>query len=463
MADSYVIRQGTERNTNPMFMEIMAKDLTELAKYASRCTPGSLGYLEDATVYRLGTQGTWVKVGEDVPSRLNTLTSQLADIEKKTEGLARIVYNEIGGWELVQEIVQLGLGAKTFPVGSQLCTNHTVHGEIIWDVVAHDHHENPDDPDAHTMTLLMHRCIYGRQVDSPELLWCNTTGNALPAGTYSFTLYKGGNEGRTEEDGAYQFTTAQPIPAGGGFRHAKVGAWYANASDYKPENIIGNYVTTYAANGGNAIESNLAVTAGSGGTGLGTASNRPTNIINTVGTFNSVMRNAYGSNNWGESAARQHLNSAAAANAWWQPKSIFDMPPSYANVAGLLNGFDPSFVAALGPVDIITARNTVFEIGGTLGGSYITRDTLFFPSMAELGLGNNNSIAEGAVLAYYLGATQSDRIKYDISTPETTRCWWLRSPNPTNAYGVRSVNSDGALYFNSANGGYGAAPACVIM
>jgi hypothetical protein len=70
-----------------MFMEIMAKDLTELATYASKCTPGSLGYLEDATVYRLGTQGTWVKVGEDVPSRLNTLTSQLAEIDTRVDAL----------------------------------------------------------------------------------------------------------------------------------------------------------------------------------------------------------------------------------------------------------------------------------------------------------------------------------------------------------------------------------------
>jgi glycerophosphoryl diester phosphodiesterase len=88
MADSYVIRQGTERNTNPMFMEIMAKDLTELAKYASKCTPGSLGYLEDATVYRLGTQGTWVKVGEDVPSRLNAIAAAIAPV---TSQLAAIL------------------------------------------------------------------------------------------------------------------------------------------------------------------------------------------------------------------------------------------------------------------------------------------------------------------------------------------------------------------------------------
>ena len=100
MADSYVIRQGTERNTNPMFMEIMAKDLTELAKYASRCTPGSLGYLEDATVYRLGTQGTWVKVGEDVPSRLNTLTSQLADTVSMFGGLSFAVSSVDGGLDV---------------------------------------------------------------------------------------------------------------------------------------------------------------------------------------------------------------------------------------------------------------------------------------------------------------------------------------------------------------------------
>jgi len=43
-----------------MFMEIAAKDATELATYTTACIPGSIGYLDDGTEYRLGTAGTWV-------------------------------------------------------------------------------------------------------------------------------------------------------------------------------------------------------------------------------------------------------------------------------------------------------------------------------------------------------------------------------------------------------------------
>ncbi len=59
MADSHVIRCGPESTRNPMFMEIVAKDATELATYASKCIPGSIGYLDDGTEYRLGTAGSW--------------------------------------------------------------------------------------------------------------------------------------------------------------------------------------------------------------------------------------------------------------------------------------------------------------------------------------------------------------------------------------------------------------------
>ena len=40
--------------------------------------------------------------------------------------------------------------------------------------------------------------------------------------------------------------------------------------------------------------------------------------------------------------------------------------------------------------------------------------------------------------------------------------WWLRSPLPGDAYGVRRVYSDGSLYGGYAYGGHGAVAACVI-
>ncbi len=384
--------------------------------------------------------------------------------EERLSELESVIYAiaaNTTSWKTVAQIVRAGAAAKIWPVGSQLIVEHNEYGSLVMDVAAHNHHKKPGDPDAPTMTLLMHHCINSRQISATELLWANTGDSALAAGTYNFTLYKGSNGGKTYEDGTYQFTIAQPIPAGGGWAHNKVGSWYANAENYKPENITSGTVTTYDA-AGTVLESDLTVTAGNGGTALGTTSNAKADCINTIGTFNSVMRRAYGSNNWAESAARQWLNSSAAANSWWQRQTIFNMVPSYANKAGFLAGLDPDFVDALGAVDIVTARSTIYEMGDTLGGSYTTRDKLFLPSMTEIGLGSNNSVAEGSVLPLYDGATQTDRIKYDQAAQTTARYWLLRSPFPWNPHRVRLVSPSGALSHSDATSGHGLAAACVI-
>lgn len=409
-----------------------------------------------------GEQGPKGNPGSDASVTAENIEAALGYAPVKDVQVAKIfsaLLKQDMNWNAVAELVRAGMGEAAFTVGSQLAVQHSEYGTLLFDVAAHNHHKKPGDPNAPTMTLLMHYCIYDRKIDAIELLWVNTGDSALAAGTYNFTLYKGSNGGRTHEDGTYQFTTTKPIPAGGGWTHNKVGMWYANAADYKPENITSGTVTTYDA-AGTVLESGLAVTVGSDGTALGTASNAKADCVNTIGTFNSIMRRAYGSNNWAESAARQWLNSSATANSWWQRQTIFDMAPSYANKAGFLAGLDPDFVDALGAVDITTARSTIYEMGDTLGGSYTTRDKLFLPSMTEIG--SNNSVAEGSVLPLYDGATQTDRIKYDQAEQTTARYWWLRSPNPLYASHVRIVKPSGALDYSSATGNYGLAAACVI-
>ena len=103
----------------------------------------------------------------------------------------------IDSWKNVPKIIRNGFGPKVLPVGSRLTVAHSEYGSIALDVAAHNHHKKPGDPDAPTMTLLMHHCIYGRQIDASELLWANTGDSALAAGTYNFTLYKGSNGGQT--------------------------------------------------------------------------------------------------------------------------------------------------------------------------------------------------------------------------------------------------------------------------
>ena len=408
-----------------------------------------------------GKGAAWTDAEQKMARERMGVDKEFATFEARMTKVFNVLLKQNTNWNAVAELVRAGMGETSFPVGSQFAVQHSEYGMLLFDVAAHNHHKKPGDPDAPTMTLLMHHCIYGYQIDASELLWVNTGDSALAAGVYNFTLYKGSNVGQTYEDGTYQFTTTKPIPAGGGWTHNKVGVPYANEADYKPENITSGTVTTYNADG-SVLETGIVVTAASGGTSLGTASNAKADCVNTIGTFNSIMRRVYGSNNWAESAARQWLNSSAAANSWWHRQTIFDLVPNYANKAGFLADLDPDFVDALGAVDITTASNTIYEMGDMLDGSYTTRDKLFLLSVTEIGLGSNDITIEGSTLPLYHGATSTDRIKYDYAAQTTAHYWWLRSPYPLSAQRVRFITPEGDLDSIGASDGLGLAAACVI-
>ena len=377
---------------------------------------------------------------------------------KETNALTKIIAEgwKIDSWAAVRELVRSGAGKKYFPVGTEFNVTTQSYGTLVWQVVGHNLHKNPNDLTAPTMTLAMRDCIYGRAFDESELLWVNTTDSELPAGTYHFTAYKSDYNQDTQEDGTFQFTTTKAIPVGGGFRHANMGLW---RSSYSVDNILGNKIVTYDADN-NILDNNLAFMQGSDGTDLGTFSVSASNINVTMGTANCTQRSSAGSNNYKESCIRQWLN--ASTTNWWQKQTDFDRAVSYNSKLGFLGDVDPEFAAIIGETDITVARNTIYEYDGTLGGSDTLRDKMFLMSMTELGLGTNNGIAENSVLEYYDGATETDRIKYDYSSATTARFWWLRSPYPWLAYYARLVYPSGALYYDSACNGFGAAAACSI-
>ena len=273
-------------------------------------------------------------------------------------------------------LVRAGMGETAYPVGSQVTVTHSVYGDLVFDVVAHNFHKKTGDEDAPTMTLMMHDTIPDISFDAAELLWANTTGKALPAGTYNFALYYGGYSYSmmivTDTDGTYQFTTTKEIPKNGGFRHSTIGL----RTTTNKSGVTGGTITTYDASG-TVVESDLAVTEGSDGTALGTASGYKKFCVNTVGTFNSSLRNASGSNNWAESDIRQWLNSTAAASKWWSKRTPFDLPSGYASKAGFLNGFDRTFQKAIGAVTIETTSNEVYEYDTELNTAYTTNDKMF--------------------------------------------------------------------------------------
>ena len=189
-------------------------------------------------------------------------------------------------------------------------------------------------------------------------------------------------------------------------------------------------------------------------------------------------RKQYGNNRYQHSNILQWLNSNAAAGAWYSAKHSADAPPTNANVwnnyneydawAGFLAMLDPKFVAELLTTTQTVARNTVTD-----GGSYETvTSKMFLASTTEVGLANENNIAEGTLLALF--SNDASRVAYPtaqcVSNSEYKDAnfstskgwyWWLRTPNSSYAHLVRGVYSDGSLnHYNAYDGSWGVRPLC---
>lgn len=185
-------------------------------------------------------------------------------------------------------------------------------------------------------------------------------------------------------------------------------------------------------------------------------------------------RVSYGNNRYSLSNIDQWLNSDAATGGWYSARHDADQAPTndyvYSNYneydqdAGFLNGFSDFFKKSLLDTTLKTVLNTVTD-----GGSYesITRK-IFFASTTEVGLADENSIAEGSILSLFSANTNDCRKAYPtaecVADSEYTNSsfntsaawrWWLRTPNSSNSHVVRFVNSNGSLNFSRAYNGYG--------
>ena len=190
-------------------------------------------------------------------------------------------------------------------------------------------------------------------------------------------------------------------------------------------------------------------------------------------------RVSYGNNKYSVSNIDQWLNSDAAAGQWYSARHDADQAPTeltthvsantYTEDAGFLNGFSAFFKKNLLDTTLKTVLNTVTD-----GGSYesITRK-IFLASTTEVGLANENSIAEGSILSLFSANTNADRIAYvtqecvddsDYSSDPAAGAawyWWLRTPFSSISHGVRIVISSGSLYYFAARlGSYGVRPLC---
>ena len=365
----------------------------------------------------------------------------------------------VNTWEDIKNAVRLGLGAKLFPVGYEFTTEDATTGAVItWVVRDHDKHEAANGKLTHSMTLEA-KYVYSNSAgtyltlvfDAYEALYY--AAEEIPAGTYNFTWnYATGSM----VNGTYQFTLTKAVPAGG---QIVLGT---NSSSTA---ITGCKIATYATVAATAaIESGIVVTEGSEGTSLGTIAATSATSEN----LNCAQRIMWGSNNYAQSAARQWLNSDAAAGSVWTPTNKFDRAPSWAtSKAGFMKGLPADFLAAVQPAAIPCRTNSVFEVNSldgteyTVNTVYTLNDMFFMLSRPEIyGSWDSSSVKDGELLEYYEGLSDIERIKYDAAG--SARNCWLRSPYPGHASHERRVGTSGALNSHSAINGYGVAPACII-
>lgn len=192
-------------------------------------------------------------------------------------------------------------------------------------------------------------------------------------------------------------------------------------------------------------------------------------------------RQSYGNGRYAVSNIRQWLNSDAEAGKWYSAQHSTDAAPNSSNVwqknsvavnpydtnAGFLNGFSQEFKDSLMETNLIVAKHSVDD-----SGSETVTDKIFLASNTEVGLANENSIVEGALLPIF--SDNASRISYctteaiedsnyasDPANDTTAWHWWLRTPYVGNTGRARAVHSSGALSYSSAYAGtLGVRPLC---
>ena len=193
-------------------------------------------------------------------------------------------------------------------------------------------------------------------------------------------------------------------------------------------------------------------------------------------------RQRYGNNRYLYSNILQWLNSDASAGNWYTAQHSVDAPPNSSNVwtsdgttainpydteAGFLSFMSAQFRAALMTVSKTTVKNTVTDGGG----SETVSSKIFLLSTTEVGLGNENSIAEGSVYSYYSSGGNDGRkknimneaAKGNYSSATSPLYWWLRTPYASTSHYVQRVYTDGTLRnYNAYNSNFGVSPAFCV-
>lgn len=367
----------------------------------------------------------------------------------------------------IANIVRAGTvesNAKVFPIGDQIIApwvdkdDNNKEYQVAWDIINHIPVTLATGAVVPGMMLQMHKCsAYGVQLDHPQAFGVYPDG--LAAGTYYVVFGEKWGSSSANAGTSWQFTLTKPLPKGGllsGFESLldvaatafKVKSW-ATAKDADP------------------IET-VAVTAGAGGTNLGTMALSKA----TDGGLNGMQQVSYGHNRWSTSALRQYLNAAGAD--WFKPLEKFSIRPDQYAKHGFMAGLGEDFLSAIRPVKITTVNNTV---EGFDTASEDTFDTFFLPAAVDMNIKSRNE-SEGTLSPYWrerMGITQplnygwegepnqSDALKIpalNSTNPQDVR---VRSVKPSDASATYLVQKTGmAGVDGSASNAYRFSPVCAV-
>ena len=394
------------------------------------------------------------------------------DIATALELIASESSANIHDYYTIRKIVRDGKADKYFDIGDKISmkwndgNNHDY--DMVWDVVDIANVVNEDGDTVPGLWLQSHWALPGVQFDASEAIYyCES---ALPAGTYYFTI--GTNWGtHCVADSSYSFTTTQAVPVGGQIVVGRNNEFYTwGAPDYDPSTW--RVHTFDSASSITPIETNLTLTAGTGGTNLGTVAS---NIAYGNSGPNNLQRAAYGYNRWSQSGIRQWLNSDGNAGAWWESKNVYDRPPQQlSSLRGFMAGLPTDFLDVVAPVQVVTVLNTVSD--SAFGNTETTVDKFFLPSLEQEYITPQLASVEGAYWPYWkqrmnLNSPQgwygdnanTFHIRYAIENHASAQRVRLRSAYRGSAYYACLVNATGGVY-GSYYASYSllVAPACVI-
>lgn len=237
------------------------------------------------------------------------------------------------------------------------------------------------------------------------------------------------------------------------------GANYWSIGDRKAVTLNGTVgklslsnVTTYAfiigfnhnssVEGTNRIHFQLAKTALTGGTDVCLCDNSYNSTVSTTGYF-SMNSSRTNSGGWASSQMRTNICGT-----------------SLSSYSGTIIAVIPAALRAV--LKSVTKYTDNTANGGGSTASYVTATTDYFFLLSEFEVfgsityGNTNEKNKQAQYAYY--SAGNSKVKYKHDGTSTAARWWLRSPRASSSSNFVAVDTDGTVYYFSADNSLGFAP-----